>query len=210
MKDIPTAYNQLMARMEKIEQNNRNLKRSLLALTACLIILVAMGAKMGRNDGQFREITAGRISIVGASGQQVMAIGQMEGAGTGIRIYNKEGYRVLGLGITADESGSGMLVADNDGTPRFGLGMDKGVPSIAITNEEGKKVLGMGGNKEGYGLVIMDGNEVERAGIGFKNGSSGVALYNNQGEYVRGMVQRPDGTHFSSHTDGNGNEIFTP
>ena len=209
MKSTLPEFTVLRERMEKIEQQNKRLKRGMVALAGSLLVLMIMGAKIGMKDGHFRNITASRISILDISGKEIMTIGKDEDKGTGIRIYNTSGKRIIGLGLTADEHGSGMLVADNDGTPRFGLGMDKGVPSIAIVNETGKKVIGLGGNNKGYGLVIMDGNEIERAGIGFKDGNSGVALFNAEGEYIRGMVQRADGSHFSSYADGLGHEIFT-
>lgn len=209
MKPTSPDLSDLRERMEKIEQQNKRLKYGILVLAGSLVMLMTMGAKMGMKEGSFRNITTGKITIIDTSGRELMTIGNQEGMGTGIRIYNKEGIRILGLGTTADEQGSGMLVADSDGTPRFGLGMDKGIPSIAMTNAEGKKVLALGGGNDGYGLVVMDGNEVERAGIGFKNGSSGVALFNTEGEYVRGMVQRPDGSHFTSYADSSGHEIFS-
>lgn len=208
MNGSSSEFAQLRQRMEKLEQQNKRLRHGVLALAGSLIVLMAMGAKMGMKDGHFREITASKISIIDTSGKELISIGNLEGTGTGMRIYNKTGKRVIGLGLTADGNGSGMLIADNDGKPRFGLGMDKGIPSIAIANEEGKKIIGLGGDAKGYGLVIMDANEVERAGIGFKEGSSGIVLFNNQGEYVRGMVQRPDGSHFSSYADGSGQEVF--
>ena len=209
MKSTLPEFTQLRERMEKIELQNKRLKRAMFLLAGSLVLLMVMGAKVGMKDGHFRNITAGTITIIDTSGKELMTIGSHKDMGTGIRIYNKEGKRILGLGLTADEKGSGMLVADNDGTPRLGFGMDQGIPSIAMTNEENKKVLAFGGGKDGYGLVVMDGNEVERAGIGFKNGNSGIVLFNAEGEYVRGMVQRADGSHFSSYADGKGNEVFT-
>jgi len=209
MKSTSPEFTLLRERMEKIERQNTRLKRGMLVLTGSLLVLMLMGAKVGMKDGHFRNLIVSRISIIDTSGKELMTIGRSEDAGTGIRIFNEAGKRIIGLGLTADEKGSGMLVADDAGTPRFGLGMDSGVPSIAITNDAGKKVIGLGGNNEGYGLVIMDGNETERAGIGFKKGNSGVALFNSKGEYIRGMVQRADGSHFSSYADGNGHEIFS-
>jgi len=202
-------FSSLQARLEKIELQNKRLRIFLLALLCSTVALFAMGAKMGMKDGYFHRITAGQISIVDSSGKEIIGIGSLEGQGTGIRILNKAGKRVIGIGITADEQGSGMLVADQDGTPRLGLGMDKEVPSIAMTNENGKKILGLGGDASGYGLVVMDGNEVERAGIGFKEGSTGIVIYDAEGRYVRGMVQRADGTHFSSYVDSSGTEVYS-
>lgn len=208
MKTTSTELTQLHARMEKIERQNARLKRAILALVGCLLALGLMGAKVGMKEGHFSQITTGRISIIDPSGKEIITIGSQEGIGTGIRFFNKDGKRIIGLGLTADEMGSGILVADNDGKPRLGLGMDKGVPSIAMADGNGKKIMALGGDNNGYGLVIMDGNEVQRAGVGFKEGSTGIVIYNDQGKYVRGMVQKADGTNFSSYVDTTGNEVF--
>lgn len=209
MKSTIPELTHLQQRMEKIERQNSRLKHGVYALACCLVVLLAMGAKVGMKDGHFRLLTVSAISIIDSSGKELMFLGHQEDLGTGIRIYNTDGKRVVGIGLTADENGSGMLVADKDGTPRFGLGMDKGVPSIAMTDDNGKKIIGLGGDEAGYGLVIMDANEVERAAIGFKEGSSGVVMYNATGEYVRGMVQRADGSHFSSYIDTRGQEVIS-
>lgn len=204
----PTEYADLHQRLARIEKQNKRLKRGLLALAGGLMIVLAMGAKTGMRDGHFGNITASGVTIVDASGKELITIGHHPDLGTGLRIYNGSGKRVVGMGVTADEKGGGLVVADNAGMARLGLGTDSGVPSIAMTDDNGKKVIGLGGTTDGYGLVIMDGNEVERAGIGFKNGSSGFALFNKQGQYIRGMVQRPDGSHFTSYADKNGKEIM--
>ena len=80
------------------------------------------GGQGGANDGHFRQIIAEGISIVDGAGQELILIGFRKEAGTGIRILNKAGKRVLGIGIAADEGGSGILVADKEGRPRIGLG----------------------------------------------------------------------------------------
>ena len=125
-----------------------------------------------------------------------------------MRILNKAGKRVVGIGIAADGGGSGILVADKEGRPRIGMGMDEGVPSLAMTNENEKKILAMGGNMMGYGFVVMDENEVERAGMGFKEGDAGVVLYDDKGQYVRGMIRQKNGTHYTSYVNENGKEIL--
>jgi hypothetical protein len=101
-----------------------------------------------------------------------------------------------------------MLVADAEGRPRIGLGVEGGLPSMAIVNEKGKKIMGLGGNDKGYGFVVMDENEVERAGLGFKDGNTGLALYDDTGEYVRGMIRQSNGAHYTSYVDENGKEIL--
>ena len=39
------------------------------------------------------------------------------------------------------EGGSGILVADKEGRPRIGLGLDEGVPSVVMVDENGKEVI---------------------------------------------------------------------
>lgn len=208
MKSLPREKATLQERMERIEKQNRCLKSCMVVLVLSLLALAVMGAKAGPRDGHFRQIIAEGISIVNGAGQELILIGFRKEAGTGIRILNKAGKSVLGIGITADEGGSGIMVADKEGRPRIGLGMDEGVPSVALTDENGKKILALGGDEKGYGFVIMGENEVERVGLGFKEGNTGVAIYDDNGQYVRGMIRQKNGTHYSSYVDENGKEII--
>jgi hypothetical protein len=86
--------------------------------------------------------------------------------------------------------------------------MDEGVPSVVMVDENGKKILAMGGDKKGYGLVVMDENEVERVGLGVNEGNTGVAIYDDTGKYVRGMIRQKNGVHYSSYVDENGKEVI--
>lgn len=194
-------------RIEKIEKQNQRLKSYLVFLFIPLLAFPLMGAKALLKDGHFRQITVEKIAIVDGAGQELILIGSGKD-GTGIRVLNKAGKRVLGIGTTADERGSGILIADKEGRPRFGLGMDMGLPSFAMTDENGKKIMAMGGDERGYGLVIMDENEVERAGLGFNKGNAGIMLYDDKGQYVRGMIREVNGAHYSSYVDENGQEVI--
>jgi hypothetical protein len=194
--------------MNRLEKKNRQLKTCMALLSISFLALVLMGAKAGLHDGHFRQIIAEGISIVDDTGREIILIGSKKEEGTGMRILNKAGKRVVGIGITADEGGSGILVADKEGRPRIGMGMDEGVPSLAMTNENEKKILAMGGDMMGYGFVVMDENEVERAGMGVKEGNVGVVIYDDKGQYVRGMIRQKNGTHYTSYMDENGKEII--
>lgn len=198
----------LVRRMERVESQHRRIKSLSGVLGVVLLAVVLMGAQAAMQDGQFRKITAYEVTIVDSMGKPRVQIGTSD-EGTGIRILNAKGKRIVGLGLPLDEEGSGLMVADNEGVPRIGLGMDQGIPSIAMTNEAGKKVIGLGGNADGYGLVVMSAEEVERVGMGIDGkGNSGVVLYDSQGKYVRGMVQEKNGVHFTSYIDENGKEVI--
>ena len=207
MESLSIEKAMLHQRIERIEKQNRRLKSYMAFLALSFLFLSVIGAKAGPQDGHFRQIFAEKITIVDVADQEIILIGSAE-EGTGIRILNKQGKRAVGIGIAADEGGSGILVADKEGRPRIGLGMDEGVPSVAMTDDNGKKILAMGGDERGYGFVVMDGNEVERAALGFKEGDTGVKIYNDKGEYVRGMIRQKDGVHYSSYVDENGKEII--
>jgi hypothetical protein len=208
MKSLPREKATLHERIERIEKQNRRLKSYMVLLIITFLALAMMGAKAGLQDGHFRQIIAEGITIVDGAGQDLILIGSKKNEGTGIRILNKSGKRAVGIGVAADEGGSGILVADKEGRPRIGLGMDEGVPSVAVTDENGKKILALGGDEQGYGFVVMDENEVERVGLGFKQGNTGVAIYDDTGKYVRGMIRQTDGVHYSSYVDENGKEII--
>jgi len=199
---------QMNQRLEKIEKQNRRLKKTMGIFLLFFAGFILMGSTAAIQDGRFKMITAQGITIVNSAGQKVITIGSVE-SGTGMRIFNKAGKRVMGLGITSDERGSGFLIADNEGRPRIGGGMDKGLPTIAMVDEKGKKIMAMGAGKNGHGLVIMDENEVERAGLGYKNGHTGFMIFDDKGQYVRGMIRQKDGVHYSSYVDENGKEIIT-
>ena len=198
----------LSERVDKIEKQNRRLKSYLALLVLSLLAFVLMGAKAGLHDARFHRIIVEEITIVDDAGHEIILIGSRKGQGIGMRILNKAGKKILGIGISADDGGSGILISDKEGRPRIGLGMDKGVPSIAMTDENGKKILAMGGDAKGYGLVVMDENEVERAGLGYNEGDTGVMLYDDKGQYVRGMIRQKNGTHYNSYVDEDGKEII--
>ena len=208
MEYLPREKVTLHERIERIEKQNRRLKSCMVFLVLSFLALAVMGAKAGPHDGHFRQIIAEGITIVDGAGQELIGIGFAKEEGTGIKILNKAGKKILGIGITADEGGSGILVSDKEGRPRIGFGMDEGMPSVAMVDENGKKILAMGGDGKGYGLVVMDENEVERVGLGLSEGNTGVVIYDDSGKYVRGMIRQANGVHYSSYVDENGKEVI--
>ena len=208
MKSLSKKKNSLHERLEKIEKQNQRMKTYMILLSITFLALAAIGAKEATQDGHFRQITAEGITVVDAAGQELILIGSDKMEGIGIRINNWEGKKIVGIGSTADESGTGIMVLDKQGRPRIGLGMDEGVPSVALVNDKGKKFLAMGGDEKGYGFVIMDENEVERAGLGYNAGNTGIMIYDDKGQYIRGMIREANGSHYSSYVDANGRETM--
>jgi hypothetical protein len=198
----------LQTRLDRIERQNSRMKRLMVVLTLLLVPLFLLGAKHGANDAQFGQITATGITIRDASGMELVAIGSDKEQGSGISIFNKAGKRAITIGIPADGKGSGIMVADAEGRGRIGMGMDEGIPGIALVDEKGAKILAMGGGGEGYGILINDKEEVQRIGLGYKNGDAGVMLYDEKGQYIRGMFRQKDGLNYFSYIDADGKEVF--
>ena len=198
----------LKMRLDGIERQNNRLKGLLLFFTLLLVPLLLMGAKQGANDAQFGQIIATGISIRDASGMELVAIGSDKEKGRGISIFNPGGKPVITLGVPADGKGSGIMVSDAEGRPRLGLGMDEGIPGIALVDEKGAKILAIGGGQDGYGLLVNDKEEVQRIGVGYKNGDAGIMLYDEKGQYVRGMFRQKDGLNYFSYIDADGKEVF--
>lgn len=199
----------LQMRLDRIEKQNKQLKSYMVILCLLLIPLFLLGAKKGLQDAQFGQISAQGLTIRDGSGNQLITIGASKEDGIGIGIYNQTGQRELTLGVPADGKGNGIMVTDAEGKPRIGLGMDKGLPGIALIDEKGSKILAMGGSaKDGYGMLISDDKEVQRIGLGFRDGNAGIMLYDEKGQYIRGLVRQQDGLHYASHIDKEGNEVF--
>ena len=102
MADTPENMMALNARMTKIEKQNKWLKNTLALLVVALLAIGVMGAKMGPADGHFKQIIANGVTLVDEAGSKLVEIGSGD-KGTGIRVFNKAGKRVVGIGVTADE-----------------------------------------------------------------------------------------------------------
>jgi len=198
----------LQARLDGIERQNSRLKRLLVVLTILLAPLLLLGAKHAAHDAQFGQITATGITIIDSTGKKLVDIGSDQERGNGIVIFNKADQGVITLGVPTDQKGSGIMVSDAEGRPRVGLGMDEGIPGIALVDENGAKILAMGGGGEGYGILINDKKEVQRIGLGYKEGDAGIMLYDEKGQYVRGMFRQKDGLNYFSYIDADGKEVF--
>jgi len=209
MKSTAQEITLLKAQLNNIEKQNRLFKRVMISLTILLVPLLLLGAKHGMHDEQFGQLTANGLTILDSSNKELVAIGTKEGKGTGISIFNPSGKRIMSLGVPADGQGNGIMIAAVDCRPRLGSGMDKAIPGIALADQKGINIIGIGGNQEGgYGVQITDSVEVKRIGLGVNSGNAGIMLYDEKGQYVRGLIRQQDGLHYASYIDGAGEEVF--
>ena len=99
---------------------------------------MALSTSGAASNASFGRITAERIAIVDANGAELITLGQST-EGTGMIIRAGNGREALMMGIDNDGVSSGLVVKDAAGTPRIGMGMDGRVPSLALTDPNGKK-----------------------------------------------------------------------
>ena len=209
MQSLIQEKSTLEMRLDNIEKQNKRLKSFMVMFSLLLVPLFLLGAKQGLQDAQFGQISAQGLTIRDGSGNQLITIGANKEEGIGIAIYNQPGQRVLTLGVPADGEGNGIMVSDAEGRPRIGLGMDEGLPGIALLDKNSSKILAMGGDDtNGYGLLISDSKEVQRIGLGYKNGDAGIMLYDEKGQYIRGMFRQKDGLNYFSYIGADGKEVF--
>ena len=85
MASLPREKTGLHARMERIEKQNRQLKRYVAVLAVSFFSVAMLGAAAALTDGQFRQITAEKIILVDDAGRERIRLGSGS-EGTGLQI----------------------------------------------------------------------------------------------------------------------------
>jgi hypothetical protein len=143
MKAVSGEHAAIKERLVRLERQNKRLTLLLVVITLPLLGFLVMGAKMGATDGRFRHLVAQELAIVDSSGEELVVIGSGEDYGTGMRIMGAGGKRAVGIGVTADGDGRGILVTDTEGSPRIVIGMDGDKSRVAVLDTEGNAAMTM-------------------------------------------------------------------
>jgi hypothetical protein len=202
----------LLDRMESIERRtaglqkeNRMLKMLLMAATAGFCVVLMLGAAAVRKDANLGKVSATRLAIVDESGREVAVLGQGEN-GNGLQILTAEGKKGVALGIGKDGQSAGLAVFDSQEMPRVGLGMKESVPSLALTDAAGKKLVALGAGAERYGVAVFDANEVIRGALAMGPKGPVCCVSDDKGVPQAGMSQAADGSYILSTVDKTGVE----
>jgi hypothetical protein len=187
MDDLKMAI--VVARLEKIEKENRRMKRAALAAVlaaACVLV-------MGQARPAVRTVEAQSYILQDASGSKRAELVLEPGAPGSepspvLRFLDGKGNDTLSLSSTRLELagkadlGPDILLDDAKGTARLDLGLQHNLPFVILNDEKGIVREHMGFSESGEPmLAINDEKAAPRVGLGFSNGRPSVSVMDSRG-----------------------------
>ena len=146
----------VVARLEKVEQQNRRLKTVGIVVLALAVAGMVMGQAMPR------------ARIVEAEGFVLK-----DGAG-----------KVRAKLYVVGKDGPGLALLDENGKDRAWLGVGKYGPRLTVYDENGKDRVGLGVSKYGAGLTVYDENGKDRAWLGVGKYGPRLVQYDENGKTI--------------------------
>ena len=173
----------VVARLEKVERQNRRLRRAGIAV----LVLAAAGLLMGQATPKARIVEAEGFFLKDEKGNIRALLGVnkvgpgLEGPGLGL--FDEKGkLRAL---LAVGKEGPGLALFDKDDKPRIGLGiMVKDVPVLYLSDENGKVRARLGVNKAGPELYVSDENGKPRAGLAVVKAGPVLRLSDENGKTI--------------------------
>ncbi len=146
----------VLERLEKLERQNRQLKRAV----ALFIILVTSLILMSAAGRKGRTVEAGRIMLKDEAGTTRAVLG-MRSAGPGLALYDGDGVKVQAL-LTVLQTGPALGLYDADGTTRVLLGVTRKGATQTFNDAQGKLRAEMGFSADAPHVTFFDrdGNPV--------------------------------------------------
>jgi hypothetical protein len=145
----------VLARLEKVERQNRRLRGAGIAV----FVLAAAGLLMGQAMPKAR--------IVEAEGFQL-----------------KDGQGKVRAELVVDKDGPRMALRDENGKTRVGLFVDKEGQVLAMTDENGELRAELSVSKDGQGLYLSDETGKPRATLNVSKVGPVLALYDENGKRI--------------------------
>jgi hypothetical protein len=142
-------------RLERLEKQNRGLKRAIALFMILVSSMILLGAR-----GHGRTIEARQIALKDDEGHTRAVLG-MRSAGPGLTLYDADGDKVWAL-LTVLQTGPVLGLYDTGGTTRVLLGVTPKGATLNFNDEEGKLRAEMGFSGEAPHLTFFDrdGNPV--------------------------------------------------
>lgn len=128
----------ILERLDRLEKQNRRLRRAIAFLMIIAACLLFVGARFGKG----RTLTASRIVLKDDTGTTRAILG-MRSAGPGLILYDENGENVEAL-LTVLETGPVLSLCDAKGTTRVLLGVTPKGATLAFNDSHGKLRAEMG------------------------------------------------------------------
>lgn len=142
----------LEARVKRLEQENRAIKRG-----ALLALLLAVGAVfMGQTqESKVSDAIRTRKLVVVDEAERARFVLTVSAEGPALHFSDEAGNSRLVLAVTKE--GPGLALADEAGHVRASLSaMDEGVPALILSDEAGQERVGITTRKEGPSIALVD------------------------------------------------------
>jgi hypothetical protein len=140
----------VLERLEKLEKQNRQVKRAitlLMILVSCLVLTSAAAHKG-------RTLEARQIALKDEDGNTRAVLG-MRSAGPGLELYDANGIKVQAL-LAVLRTGPTLGFYDADGTTRVLLGVTPKGATLAFNDAEGKVRAEMGFSADAPHVTFFD------------------------------------------------------
>jgi len=180
--------NKVIARLEKVEKENRRMKRVGLA---CLLVGASV-AVMGQTRPPVRNIEAQSYVLQDASGTKRAELVLESGApgeepSPVLRFLDRKGSEALSLSPTRlelagkSDLGPDIILDDAKGTPRVDLGLEHNLPFVLLNDDKGIIRVDMGLERGDPALVINDDKATPLVGFGLSQGKPSISVNGHDG-----------------------------
>jgi hypothetical protein len=174
---------EVVARLEKVEKENRTMKRAGLAI----IIAAGCVALMGQARPTPTAVEARSFVLQDAGGAKRAEL-VLEAGAPGeepspvLRFLDGKGADSLSLSPTRlelsgkSDLGPDIIIDDAKGTPRVDLGVEKNLPFVLLNDEKGIIRVDMGLERGEPALVINDDKATPLVGFGLSQGRPSISV----------------------------------
>ena len=173
-------------RLERVERQNRNLKRGMIAVVAMLLFAgIALPVKQTFSQGDVVE--AQSFILRDAAGNMRALWTEVDGE---VALGLFDAGEMLRTGLIVDVDGNSRLeFYDAGGTQRIGLGTWDGAPSLTLYDTTGNHRVGLAVGVTGDAqLEVYDGYGAQRISFGTWDGAPGVLL-GDSNETIRALFE---------------------
>jgi hypothetical protein len=177
----------LAARVERLEKQNRLLKRGGLAALVATASLIAMGqARPSRTVEAQRYV----LSDAGGGKRAELALesaSPRSSASPTLRFFDEKGTETLFLSSARlelserSDLGANILLTDKQGVARADLGLTDGQPFVLLNDAKGSSRIRVQLNSDQPSIVLQDAKEVPRLGLSVINDQPRVGLDDLEG-----------------------------
>jgi hypothetical protein len=170
----------LAERVERLEQQNRRLKRTGAAALAGVILLMACVAMAPEKPEKFGVIEVQGLIVCDITGKRLVSLVENPGGTVGLVLYDQSGEARAGIGT------NGLYLRDEKGNPRLTAMVDGPDQSPAVTfwSRREQRRCSLGESKgEQIGLEFFDKEGVFRMGAGVSpDNKAGLVIEDKDGK----------------------------